>query len=304
MSIEYFEANLPDGLSDAELQFFNGDSLVGVPVPMTQKFVNGRHYGYFVYVDWRTDYPAANLWKALSPSASLLSEGAVLGNDSAQSILDAINTRATPADVSPTITFSPTIEAPIVNPTPVTVDSTQFATALDTVLQVLAAQSGVGFDTTTDSLLAIRKGLATASYTEADRTRDDQIGDSVAKLGKAQLVVMSPVLANGNARVTRGGDYFIDEGRSLDFNLTGPTILAIRDTIASITFTIENAFTILNVSHETIADGLRVRVELTSAQTLSLASSSAGLQINAIMQVNGHALPLLQGTLTVDKAIV
>lgn len=125
----------------------------------------------------------------------------------------------------------------------------------------------------------------------------------VARLGKAQLVIMSPVLANGNARITRGSDYFISEGRSLDFEMTGPTVLAIRDTIASITFTVENAFTILNVSHEAITDGVLVRVELTSAQTLELASSSAGLQINAIMQANGHVLPLLQGTLTVDKAI-
>lgn len=195
-------------------------------------------------------------------------------------ILTAIATRATPADVQ--------------------IDSTQFATALDTVLQVLAEVKGAGFDTTAASLMALRAAIGDDSGGGSDPSDWAQVKAKVLALGTSQFAIMAPVLSKGCAEIVRGGDYFASEARALTFDLTGSITETIAAHITMIEFIVKNRAALVVAATSTPTDdGIIVSVELNRTQTAALTEwDSAPFYLVATLD-NARVIPLLSGTLTI-----
>lgn len=162
---------------------------------------------------------------------------------------------------------------------------------LQPVLDAITAQSGTGFDTTTDSLRKIRESLGAIDTSP--------IAAALSQLGASKIIVMSPLLSAESASLVRGGDYFISENRALSFTLAGPIIDTLAGRITGVDFIVgTRAFLTVPATVSTVAGGLLVQVELSRADTRKLVSESYKFYLEAILG-NLHEIPLASGILKV-----
>jgi hypothetical protein len=129
-------------------------------------------------------------------------------------------------------------------------------------------------------------------------------GAALGQIGSGLITTISPIAAGGAITIMQGDDYSNSDGRALDWTdtdaawptLTGATITFGAERLASgVTFTKAGSVV-------TPTGTKKVRVELTAAETATLAIGPYSYQVEAVL-TSGRVITLASGTMTVQDDI-
>lgn len=128
---------------------------------------------------------------------------------------------------------------------------------------------------------------------------DDVAGvkNRIFSMGADSLTIQSPVLSGGTVELVRGGDYRVADGRALAFTITGPMILALAPSLASVRLIIDSVATLQVLgTFITTLQGVDLSFDITAAQTRTIPKTSTSYYIEGTT-TSGHDLPLTKGAL-------
>ena len=158
--------------------------------------------------------------------------------------------------------------------------------------------------------------LATATALATVDTVVDAIGAKTALIGTNLVTYASWVADGGSRRIYAGEDFLAADGRGLAFTVTdyaGPALASATGSfkiIPSASYDDDDTAATLSVAATIAVSGTTIIVsaDLTAAQTGALATSPAQTPLNYVFQYwatlsNGHKVLLVQGRMTVAKAI-
>ncbi|GEM_PF-3157345 len=210
---------------------------------------------------------------------------------------DRAKNAASPAEVSPTIAFSPTINptAVTVNPAPVTVQGGYTPQLHSAILAAIGTpqQSGAAVTLPSPAPAGYGGGSSGGGLSDDAAAQIAATLAAVSVLGSGRVVVLSPVLTNGDVKLARGFDYFLADGLAPKWSsdnwadLTGAQ---------AVVLTVEGA---APVSGAVVAAGSGVQtvaVDVARDAFQGLAPGGRGYRLEATL-ANGHRVPLAAATI-------
>lgn len=118
-------------------------------------------------------------------------------------------------------------------------------------------------------------------------------------LGASSITVQNPVLAGGKVELIKGGDYRAADGRDLRFTITGPMIVALAPSIATVRLVIHSVATLQVLGGVTAtSDGISLSFELSAEMVRAVPFTSTSYYIEATTR-DGHDLPLANGSVII-----
>lgn len=127
-------------------------------------------------------------------------------------------------------------------------------------------------------------------------------GFALGRIGSGSITTVSLVAQSGDVTIVQGDDYNVDDGRQLDWTESADGTAWPVLTGATITFTAGGLSKAGSVVTAT-GSSKKVRVQLTSAETATLAIGTYAFDVQATLATNSRKITLVSGELTVSPQI-
>jgi hypothetical protein len=182
---------------------------------------------------------------------------------------------------------------------------------------IAAIQSGLATSSALSTLAAVFSGITSlANWLRGLARKDtmnaiakselnsgggtyDETTKSLQALGDTTgaIVLLSPIISGGDAKIKRGDDYHADDSRQLDWStsdaatwpdLTGATVNFYSNAL-------DHAMTVVTAT----GANKKIRLQLTAAETLAASANSCPFEIRATL-TSGRTITLAQGHITIE----